>query len=382
MISELDESIRRVLIEEGGLDPAEIDIRFEIPDRDWAASISRPTVNCYLFDIHENRQLRGAGWYVEGNGRQARTRRPPMRINLSYLITAWTKAVEDEHRLLWQVLATLAHFPEFPKAKLQGALAEIEGEIPTMIAQPDGGPLRSPGEFWSALENKLKPSINYVVTLPLDTMIGTVAPFVLTPLTLRSFNFGGDGAAGGAAAGAGGAGAAGSGAGGAGAAGAGGDGAAPAGLARAAGGALRGPGGDFTITGAVRDAGGNIIKAARVYFLGGSRRIGYRSSIGTTAGFVAFGRRDGPGHGRGDGLDQSVITNCEGGFTLYAVPPGIHRVAIQLPGQPLRQRELTVPAESYDLILDDVPAAAPAPAPPSPAPEPPAPAPRRRRSTD
>lgn len=373
MIAELDESIRKVLIEEGGLDPAEIDIRFEIPDRDWAASISRPTVNCYLFDIHENRQLRGAGWYVEGNGREARTRRPPMRINLSYLITAWTKAVEDEHRLLWQVLATLARFPDFPKAKLQGALAEIEGELPTMIAQPDGGPLRSPGEFWSALENKLKPSINYVVTLPLDTMIGTVAPFVLTPLTLRSFNFGGDGAAGGAAAAAAGAGA------GAGAT-TGGDaaGAAPAGLARGPGGALRGPGGDFTITGAVRDAGGNIIKAARVYFLGGSRRIGYRSSIGATAGFVAYGRREGPGHGRGSGLDQSVITNCEGGFTLYAVPPGVHRVAIQLPGQPLRQRELTVPAESYDLILEDVPAAAPLPA---PEPPPPAAPPRRRSKT-
>jgi hypothetical protein len=70
MISELDESIRKLLVRQGGLDPLDIDIRFEIPDREWSSTISKPTVNCYLYDIHENRQLREEGWIdvVERNG--------------------------------------------------------------------------------------------------------------------------------------------------------------------------------------------------------------------------------------------------------------------------------------------------------------------------
>src|SRR4029450_13189542 len=77
---------------------------------------------------------------------------------------------------------------------VQGALATVEGDIPTSVAQPDGGPLRSPGEFWSALDNKLKPSINFVVPLPLDTQAPITAPFVLSPLTLRSSQWAGIGA--------------------------------------------------------------------------------------------------------------------------------------------------------------------------------------------
>jgi hypothetical protein len=124
----------------------------------------------------------------------------------------------------------------------------------------------------------------------------------------------------------------------------------------------------------VRDAGGAIIPTARVHFVGAdypganhSIRFGGGGGGGVAGGGSGGGRREGPGHGRGAGLNQSVVTNCEGVFNLYALPPGRHRVAIHLPGQPLRQRELVVPAATYDLILDDVPAAAPAaPAPPTP----------------
>lgn len=180
MISELDESIRRLLVTQAGFDPAEIDIRFEIPDREWAATISKPTVNCYLYDIHENRQLRGTDWYVEREGLNgSRARRAPWRIDIAYLITAWTKAVEDEHRLLWHVLATLFRHPIIPTELLQGALIDTEVEIPTSVGQPEGT-LRSPGEFWSALDNKLKPSLNYIVTLPLDPEMDRLAPLVFS----------------------------------------------------------------------------------------------------------------------------------------------------------------------------------------------------------
>ncbi|HEX6289741.1 MAG TPA: Pvc16 family protein [Herpetosiphonaceae bacterium] len=180
MISELDETIRQILLKEGGFDTADVDVSFDLPNREWSGGISKPTLNCYLFDIRERRQLREEGWDLERRGTNgAARRRPPLHFELTYLITAWTRAVEDEHRLLWHVLRTMIRFPIMPTQHLQGMLAEYGWPIHTSIAQTEGV-LKSPGEFWSALENHLKPSLSYVVTLALDTEAIPAGPPVLT----------------------------------------------------------------------------------------------------------------------------------------------------------------------------------------------------------
>lgn len=181
MISELDDTIRQILVKEGKIDPAEIDVSFDIPNREWSSRISRPTLNCYLFDIRENRELRQTGWQMEkqDNGAAAGRRYPAIRYDLTYLITAWTRAVEDEHRLLWHALQTLARFSTLPEVHCQGALQRHELPIYTSICRPDGV-LKSPGEFWSALENHLKPSLSYVVTMGLDRELISAGPPTLT----------------------------------------------------------------------------------------------------------------------------------------------------------------------------------------------------------
>lgn len=186
MLSELDESIRQMLINEGGFSSAEVDVSFDIPTREWSGGISRPTLNCYLFDIHERRVLRDEGLRLQGRGtREALQTRPPLFFDLTYLITAWTREVEDEHRLLWHMLQTLARFPSLPRKHLQGALVEYAWPINTSIAQPEGV-LKSPGEFWSALENQLKPSLSFVVTLGLDRDALAAGPPVLSSgITIR-----------------------------------------------------------------------------------------------------------------------------------------------------------------------------------------------------
>ncbi|HEU4323600.1 MAG TPA: Pvc16 family protein [Roseiflexaceae bacterium] len=168
MLSELDETIRQVLITAGGFDPAEVDVSFDIPNRAWSAGISKPTLNCYLFDIHERRGLREEGWQVSRRGTpQAERRPPPLFFEITYLITAWTREVEDEHRLLWHVLRTLMRCGVIPPEHCQGELQQDGRPITTTVAQQEGV-LRSPGEFWTALENQLKPSLSFVVTLPVD----------------------------------------------------------------------------------------------------------------------------------------------------------------------------------------------------------------------
>src|SRR5687767_2193238 len=72
VLDDLDETIKTVLRERGGLPTAEVDIAFDAPDREWSGRINRPTVNCYLYDIRENLELRESGWTTERdlNGRR------------------------------------------------------------------------------------------------------------------------------------------------------------------------------------------------------------------------------------------------------------------------------------------------------------------------
>lgn len=175
MINDVDETIRQLLIKKGKLNPAEVDISFDMPDREWSGSISKPTVNVYLYDIHENRDLRDNQWdVVHKDGRATRSKRP-IRMDLSYLVTVWTNDTADQHQLLSHILTTLYRHPEIPDELLQGALASVSSPIRTWTAQPDGV-LRNSADFWSALDNNLKPSINYVVTIPVDISVSFEAP--------------------------------------------------------------------------------------------------------------------------------------------------------------------------------------------------------------
>jgi hypothetical protein len=172
MIESLDETIKELLVEKMPLNLSEVDVAFDVPNREWSGSISKPTINIYLHDIRENVELRGtASWFTErdADGKIARGKFGRL-IDLSYLITAWTTNVEDEHRLLWYVLSTLVRFPVIPKEVCQGPLADEEYPLHTKVAQPDSI-LRNAADVWTALDNQLKPVLSYVITVPLDSYI-------------------------------------------------------------------------------------------------------------------------------------------------------------------------------------------------------------------
>jgi hypothetical protein len=179
MISDVDETIKQLLIKEGKLDPAEVDIVFEMPDREWSGKVTKPTVNIYLYDVHENRDLRTNEWNVVRSNGVVTRKKWPVRVDLSYLVTVWTNDMADQHRLLGHILATLFRYPEIPLELLNGSLANTDWPIKAQTAQPDGV-LRNSADFWSALDNQLKPSISYVITIPVDLDKAVAAPEVRT----------------------------------------------------------------------------------------------------------------------------------------------------------------------------------------------------------
>src|SRR3954468_2806140 len=168
MLADLDETLRSLLKEDLEAHGFEgVDIAFDAPSRDWSGQLSKPTVNVFLYDLREAETLRTSEWgRLTRNGRTFETR-PPMVMEASYAVTAWTQAVEDEHRLLSQVLAILFAFPELPQDRLNGRLANGSQAWPIKARVGQGKGEKS--DFWSAVGGQYKVSLDYVVRLSVES---------------------------------------------------------------------------------------------------------------------------------------------------------------------------------------------------------------------
>src|SRR5437868_11251433 len=168
MIHDVDESLR-TLVRRDVLNGANIEVSFEAPTRDWSSRRNSPTLNLYLYDIHEDLQRREVQHEeIRGdNGRVIGRRPPPRRFKLSYLVTAWTQRPEDEHRLLSAVLSCFLRNEIIPRELAAGALASQKFPSYLTIALPPSSD-RSISDVWSALGRELKPSLDLVVTAPVD----------------------------------------------------------------------------------------------------------------------------------------------------------------------------------------------------------------------
>lgn len=166
MIHEVDDALRTLLRAEV-LEGAQIAVVFDAPTREWAAKVNAPTVNLYLYDIREDMRRRERGLHNEydGRGTVVARRRPPRFFKLSYLITAWTKRPEDEHRLLSSLLGCLLGYEALPAERLTGTLQDIGVAVPMTIALPPPED-RSFADVWSALGGELKPSLDLVISVP------------------------------------------------------------------------------------------------------------------------------------------------------------------------------------------------------------------------
>lgn len=187
MIADLDKTIKQLLTDEMPIKNGEINVKFDQPTREWSSRLAKPTVNFFLYDVRENNVLRQHQWQRtgDGNGRDhlAHLKRSPLRVDCHYMITTWAAEAEDEHRLLTRCLLALFRHPILPEDHLVDSLQNPEYEIQARLARHDT--LTNPAEVWSALDNELRPSVSYVVTLALDPWVEVTGPIVRS-LTLRT----------------------------------------------------------------------------------------------------------------------------------------------------------------------------------------------------
>jgi hypothetical protein len=184
VLVDLDEAVRRLLKRElkaAGLET--VDVRFEAPSRDWAAKLSAPTLDVFLYDVRQSADDRPVEWTTrDEKGRRVETR-PPLMADVSYAVTAWTREVEDEHRLLSCALAILYEHPVVPDDVRTGALLNGAAHIPLRTR------LGAPGErsdFWSSVGGQYKASVDYVITAPCISSTETVRGPEIRELRVRA----------------------------------------------------------------------------------------------------------------------------------------------------------------------------------------------------
>ena len=182
MIADLDETLRQLLVAELPVKNGEVEISFDQPRREWSGRLNRPTVNLFLYDLRENATLRHHD--VERisqkstAGGLAYLKRSPYRVDCQYMLTTWASDPEDEHRLLGRCALALFRFPTLPEERLVGSLQGQPYEVQARLAVHDK--LTNPAEIWSALDNEIRPSLPYIVTLAMDPWSEVSEPVVRT----------------------------------------------------------------------------------------------------------------------------------------------------------------------------------------------------------
>jgi hypothetical protein len=161
-LADLDESIRTLLRRELSTAGLEVDVVFDAPNREWATTLSSPTLNAFLYDLRQSKDHRPVEWAVEKSDGRTTETRPPLMLEATYAVTAWTRAVEDEHRLLSQVIAILNAYPQLPEDVLSGSLVDQLYPLSTKIAQPKAD---GKADFWSSIGGTYKVSLDYSATV-------------------------------------------------------------------------------------------------------------------------------------------------------------------------------------------------------------------------
>jgi Pvc16 N-terminal domain/Carboxypeptidase regulatory-like domain len=190
MFDDLDATLTQVLHDAPAGELPQLrnaDVSFMTPDRTFAPP--NATVDLFLYEVRENRELRDGRPIVEHSGNGYTRRLPPLRADCSYIVTTWTPGqpgdaqVAAEHRLLGQALVWLSHFPTIPDVYLQGLLGSPDRIYPppAMAAQVD--PNQHAGDFWVAMGIAPRPAFYLTVTVEMELGGAISGPLVTTHVT-------------------------------------------------------------------------------------------------------------------------------------------------------------------------------------------------------
>jgi Pvc16 N-terminal domain len=164
VIQHVDRALEQLFRRSEALADSTIEFSFDAPDRTWGAARTRPTVNVYLWEVARNPAYQRSGMQQRVGDDGAVQRRPAMPVvDLHYLVTAWATEQGDEHHLLGSLIEVILATPRLPDAVLPEPLKGARCGLALAPYEK-----RIPGEFWSALDGRLKPGLQVEINLPFE----------------------------------------------------------------------------------------------------------------------------------------------------------------------------------------------------------------------
>lgn len=173
MIADLSRGLRAVLGRpEVAHELSAAQVSFETPQD--AFNPEKDTVCFCLYDLRENVELRNNTPSVRRNGNRVAYVSAPMRVDATYLVSAWSPRAEGsalrEHQLLGHLLDVFTRLPVLPADLLQGRLADQV--YPVRLTLFPATAAESAPLVWQALGLHLRPSLCLRATFTLEPVQG------------------------------------------------------------------------------------------------------------------------------------------------------------------------------------------------------------------
>jgi hypothetical protein len=130
-------------------------------------------------------KLRSLERQVSRNGSQTSTIYPSYRMDVTYLVTAWARKMEDEHRLLWRALAALKRVPILKPRDCEGELRYQQHDVLMLTATPSDHPTNMV-DLWGVVDNVMHMGFTLCATLELERDYTFTAPAVSGPATVTT----------------------------------------------------------------------------------------------------------------------------------------------------------------------------------------------------
>lgn len=148
---------------------AQVDVTTLPPDRVGTA-LERPTLNLFLYQTVINAAWRNRD---AGHARPGESPRPPLGLNLHYLLTAYGQVDVDQgdfsHRVLGAAVSTLHDHPVFDRQELVDALPQHKAlpQVERMRISPLATSIDEMSKLWTIFQTNYRISTAYEVSVAL-----------------------------------------------------------------------------------------------------------------------------------------------------------------------------------------------------------------------
>lgn len=185
VIADLDRSLEKWLARDLPAQLKGIEISFLPPFQMPKSKL--PAINCFLYDVRHNPDLRTNEWIVERQADGKVTeKRGPVYVSCLFLVSAWSDAAApdpiEEHSILGEVLKVFLANPKIPADCLQGSLQGMDTALMARPVQPGS---RGISDLWQAFGGTPKPALDYCVNVGVEV----APPSVSSMVTRKTITF-------------------------------------------------------------------------------------------------------------------------------------------------------------------------------------------------